>query len=66
MIFIPSNPDCLTNKIIINIANTIASLNIVDIYALVKVSVSPISSPPIKAPGILPIPPNTAAINALR
>ena len=42
----------------------IASDNVVDIYAFVKFSVSPMINPPTNAPGILPIPPKTAAINA--
>ena len=36
-----------------------------EIYALAKFSSTPSNNPPSNAPGIEPIPPNTAAVNAL-
>ena len=36
-----------------------------EIYALPNISITPRRSPPINAPGIEPIPPNTAATKAL-
>ena len=45
--------------------NTMASESCEEIYALERISITPKRTPPIKAPGIDPIPPNTAATNAL-
>ena len=42
-----------------------ASASSVEIYALENISMTPRISPPIMAPGIDPIPPNTAAVKAL-
>ena len=44
---------------------TIASDNCVEIYAFDSVSIIPNINPPTRAPGIEPIPPNTAAVKAL-
>ena len=49
----------------ISTANTTASDICVEMYALAMISITPSSSPPSRAPGIEPIPPNTAAVNAL-
>ena len=49
----------------ISTANTTASLSWVEMYALAKISMMPSSKPPRKAPGMEPIPPNTAAVKAL-
>ena len=46
-------------------ANTIASDSCVEMYALAKISMMPSRMPPMNAPGIEPMPPNTAAVNAL-
>ena len=54
--------------------NTMASENadvitpavIVPIYALVRLSATPISKPPTIAPGMEPMPPSTAATNAFK
>ncbi|VUX36674.1 Uncharacterised protein [Bifidobacterium catenulatum] len=56
------------------IPNTMASENadvitppvMVPIYALVRLSTTPITRPPTIAPGMEPIPPSTAATNAFR
>ena len=45
--------------------NTTASDHRVEIYTLDNCSMSPSRIPPSMAPGIDPIPPNTAAVNAL-
>ena len=44
---------------------TIASASCDEIYALPRISITPIRIPPIIAPGIEPIPPITAAAKAL-
>ena len=49
----------------ISTANTIASAICDEMYAFPKISITPSRIPPINAPGIEPIPPNTAATNAL-
>ena len=55
----------MTSSTIISTANTIALDSCVEIYAPAKISITPSSRPPSSAPGIEPIPPNTAAVNAL-
>ena len=49
----------------ISTANTIALDSWVEIYAPAKISIMPSRMPPTNAPGIEPMPPNTAAVNAL-
>ena len=53
------------SKMTINTINTIASDNCVEIYALARFSMTPNNHPPKQAPGMDPIPPRTAAVNAL-
>ena len=53
-------------RIMIRTAKTIASESCEEIYALLKFSITPKRIPPIIAPGMEPIPPNTAATKALR
>ena len=65
MIFFPKIPVGFTSNTIIKTENTIASDNCEDMYALDIFSITPNKIPPRNAPGIEPIPPNTAATNAL-
>ena len=55
----------MISKTMIKTAKTIASDNCVEIYALDRFSMTPSKRPPMKAPGMDPIPPNTAAVKAL-
>jgi hypothetical protein len=48
----------------IRITNTIASEKVEETYPIVSDWASPIRRPPATAPGMLPIPPTTAAVNA--
>ena len=57
----PNNPVGRTSKIIISNKNVNASENVEYPNATRNVSQIPIMNPPITAPGIDPIPPNTAA-----
>ena len=61
----PKSPVGFTKRTIINTANTMASAIWEEIYALPNISITPRRSPPINAPGIEPIQPNTAATKAL-
>ena len=65
VLIFPNKPAGLTRRTIINTLNTIASAKLVEIYALDKLSITPNKIPPNMAPGTLPIPPSTAATNAL-
>src|SRR4030095_3984386 len=62
----PSKPEGRKRSIKIKIANATASLYVGERYPTTIVSVIPISRPPSTAPGILPIPPSTAATISLR
>ena len=62
----PSKPAGRTRRIIINMANSIASVyGAIAGIELEKLSIIPSSIPPSIAPGTEPIPPITAAVNAL-
>ena len=65
MAFSPNSPVGLTTKIIISKANVNASEKIERLDPLINVSQIPMIKAPITAPGIDPIPPNTAATKAL-
>ena len=65
LIFLPRIPVGFTNSTMISTENTMASESWEEIYALERISITPKRTPPIKAPGMDPIPPNTAATNAL-
>ena len=65
LIFLPKIPVGFTSNTIISTVNTIASDNCDDMYAFDIFSVIPSKIPPKNAPGIEPIPPNTAATKAL-
>ena len=45
--------------------NTMEFARLVEMYACAMASMMPSRIPPTKAPGIEPMPPNTAAVNAL-
>ena len=55
----------MTSNTTISTANTMALASVVEMYALASASMMPRSSPPRNAPGMEPMPPNTAAVNAL-
>ena len=55
----------MTSSTTISTANTMALASVVEMYALASASMMPRSSPPRNAPGMEPMPPNTAAVNAL-
>ena len=65
MIFLPKIPVGFTSNTIIKTENTIASDNWEDMYAFDIFSITPNQIPPRNAPGMEPIPPNTAATKAL-
>ena len=52
-------------KTITKVVKAAISLYSIEMYPDQKVSINPINNPPSIAPGIDPIPPNTAAVNAL-
>ena len=62
-VILPIIPLGLNTSTIIKSTNAIRSLYEDDIYATPKVSIIPSSREPITAPGRLPRPPKTAAIN---
>ena len=62
---LPSRPVGFTTSTTTSTANTIASAHRVEIYVLDSCSINPSRIPPSMAPGIEPMPPNTAAVNAL-
>lgn len=61
----PKIPEGLTRRTIIKTAKVIASESWLEMYAFERISITPSKIPPINAPGIEPIPPNTAAVKAL-
>ena len=65
MVGVPSRPLGRTSITTIRMTKTMASLKVDETYAVTNDSVSPIIRPPSIAPGMLPIPPMTAAMNAL-
>ena len=64
MFFSPKIPVGLTIKTIIKRTNVNAFENVVQPSPLIMFSQMPMMNAPITAPGIEPIPPNTAATNA--
>ena len=65
-IFSPNKPVGLNIRTTTKSTNVNTSLNSEYPAAFINVSESPIINPPTKAPGMLPMPPNTAAITHLR
>ena len=65
VITIIAGPVGFTRSTIIRTAKTMASAICDEIYAFPRISMMPKRIPPIIAPGIEPIPPNTAATKAL-
>ena len=63
---LPKRPVGRTSSTMISTANTMASASWVDTYALLMISMMPSSTPPSIAPGMEPMPPNTAATKAFR
>jgi len=63
--FLPNKPEGLNNRITIRMINAAASRNVEDKNPLTNASMTPSSTPPTMAPGMTPIPPRTAATNAL-
>ena len=66
MVFSPNRPLGRKTRITIRRANVNASENSVRPSILIRFSQMPIRNAPIIAPGIEPMPPNTAATNAFR
>ena len=64
--FLPNNPAGRNNRMTIKIMKAAASRNVEDRKPLTSASMTPSRMPPTMAPGITPIPPSTAATNALR
>src|SRR5215475_3634821 len=63
---LPSNPLGRSSMTTIRMPNTIACWNVDEMYPVANASARPISRPPSTAPGRLPMPPTTAAVNAKR
>src|SRR5690606_1361687 len=62
---LPSSPVGRNSRMSTRRLNATVSLYCEEMYAAAKVSARPSSTPPNMAPGMLPIPPSTAAVNAL-
>ena len=62
---VPKIPDGRRRRNAIRIANTITSWYADETYPTANARPRPIASPPIIAPGMLPMPPTTAAVNAI-
>ena len=62
---LPKKPVGKNIRTITSVVNAAISLYSIEIYPDQNVSIKPISNPPSIAPGIDPIPPSTAAVNAL-
>src|SRR5690554_6689461 len=62
---LPRSPVGRNSRMSTSRLNATISLYCEEIYAAANVSARPSSTPPSMAPGILPIPPSTAAVNAL-
>src|SRR2546428_663326 len=61
----PSRPRGLTTRMIIRIAKATTSFHRLEKYPAARPSMIPKRKPPRTAPGMLPMPPSTAAVNAL-
>ena len=61
----PKKPVGKNIKTITKVVKAAMSLYSIEIYPDQNVSIKPINNPPSIAPGIDPIPPNTAAVKAL-
>src|SRR5260370_3352663 len=62
--YFPNNPDGRKRRMTIRITKAIAGVKFEKRLLPTNASISPMISPPTTAPGTLPIPPNTAAMNA--
>ena len=58
--------ESLTMSTMMRIVKAIASRIVVEMYPALRTSACPIISDPTKAPGMLPMPPKTAATKAFR